>query len=136
MLVEDDRPDVQIWNDTINNSKSLVDENKVASFTGAWLVVECYMYRKIYEAFALRSVRVKALEGKAWHQNQLSQVLVFTYFYEHASWSQPNSALWLVTQTDKIRMVNLHIPKCKNAKWISGAGKGCRSGESTCLLTY
>lgn len=52
--MEDDRPDVQIWNDTINNSKSLVDENKIASFTGAWLIVECYMYRKIYEAFALR----------------------------------------------------------------------------------
>lgn len=55
--MEDDRPDVGIWNDTIKNSKSLVDENKVASsFTGAWLLVECYMYRKIYEAFALRSV--------------------------------------------------------------------------------
>ena len=54
MLMEDYRPDVQIWNDTINNSKSLVDENKIASFTGAWLIVECYMYRKIYEAFALR----------------------------------------------------------------------------------
>lgn len=64
MLVEDDRPDTQIWNDTINNSKSLVDENKVASFTGAWLVVECYMYRKIYEAFALRSVRVKHWKEK------------------------------------------------------------------------
>jgi len=52
--MEDDRPDVGIWNDTIKNSKSLVDENKVASsFTGAWLLVECYMYRKIYEAFAL-----------------------------------------------------------------------------------
>ncbi|KAJ7390810.1 hypothetical protein OS493_022369 [Desmophyllum pertusum] len=53
MLMEDDRPDVRIWNATINNSKSLVDEDKVASFTGAWLIVECYMYRKIYEAFAL-----------------------------------------------------------------------------------
>lgn len=57
MLMEDDRPDVRIWNATINNSKSLVDEDKVASFTGAWLIVECYMYRKIYEAFALRSVK-------------------------------------------------------------------------------
>jgi len=65
MLVEDDRPDVQIWNDTINNSKSLVDKNKVASFTGAWLVVECYMYRKIYEAFALRLVRVMALQRQS-----------------------------------------------------------------------
>lgn len=56
MSLEDDRLDVGIWNDTIENTKSLVDDNKVASFTGAWLVVECYMYRKIYEAFSLRSV--------------------------------------------------------------------------------
>ena len=56
MPIEDGRPDVDIWNDTIKNSKSLVDDNKIASFTGAWLIVECYMYRKIYEAFALRSV--------------------------------------------------------------------------------
>lgn len=73
MLIEDDCPDVQIWNDTINNSKSLVDENKVASFTGAWLVVECYMYRKIYEAFALRSV-FKALKG----QNLRKSAIVLT----------------------------------------------------------
>lgn len=60
MLMEDDRQDVQIWNDTISNSKSLVDESKTtASFTGAWLLVECYMYRKIYEAFALRSVKTE-----------------------------------------------------------------------------
>ena len=52
--MEDDRPDVQIWNDTIEKGKSLVDQNKITSFTGAWLIVECYMYRKIYEAFALR----------------------------------------------------------------------------------
>lgn len=51
--MEDDRPDVQIWNDTIEKGKSLVDQNKITSFTGAWLIVECYMYRKIYEAFAL-----------------------------------------------------------------------------------
>ena len=54
MQMEDDRPDVQIWNSTIKESKSLVDQDKIASFTGAWLIVECYMYRKIYEAFALR----------------------------------------------------------------------------------
>lgn len=54
MQMEDDRPDVQIWNNTIKESKSLVDQDKIASFTGAWLIVECYMYRKIYEAFALR----------------------------------------------------------------------------------
>ena len=54
MAIEDDKPDAGIWNDTIKNSKSLVDENKVTSFTGAWLIVECYMYRKIYESFALR----------------------------------------------------------------------------------
>lgn len=54
MQMEDDRPDVQIWNNTIEESKSLVDQDKIASFTGAWLIVECYMYRKIYEAFALR----------------------------------------------------------------------------------
>ena len=58
MSLEDDRLDVGIWNDTIENTKSLVDDNKVASFTGAWLVVECHMYRKIYEAFSLRSVIV------------------------------------------------------------------------------
>lgn len=54
MQMEDDRPDVQIWNNTIKESKSLVDQDKIASFTGAWLIVECYMYRKIHEAFALR----------------------------------------------------------------------------------
>lgn len=54
MQMEDDRPDVQIWNNTIKESKSLVDQDKIASFTGAWLIVECYMHRKIYEAFALR----------------------------------------------------------------------------------
>ena len=54
MQMEDDRLDVQIWNNTIKESKSLVDQDKIASFTGAWLIVECYMYRKIYEAFALR----------------------------------------------------------------------------------
>lgn len=54
MQMEDDWPDVQIWNNTIKESKSLVDQDKIASFTGAWLIVECYMYRKIYEAFALR----------------------------------------------------------------------------------
>lgn len=75
MLIEDDCPDVQIWNDTINNSKSLVDENKVASFTGAWLVVECYMYRKIYEAFALRSV-LKLLKG----QNLRKSAIVLTCY--------------------------------------------------------
>lgn len=53
MPIEGDQLDVDIWNNTIKNSKSLVDENKIASFTGAWLTVECYMYRKIYEAFAL-----------------------------------------------------------------------------------
>lgn len=53
MSLEDDRLDVGIWNDTVENTKSLVDDAKVASFTGAWLVVECYMYRKIYEAFSL-----------------------------------------------------------------------------------
>lgn len=59
MLIEDDQPDADIWNDTIKNSKSLVEETKIASsFTGAWLTVECYMYRKIYEAFALRSVQI------------------------------------------------------------------------------
>lgn len=54
MQMEDDRPDVQIWNNTIKESKSLVDQDKIASFTGAWLIVECYMYRKVHEAFALR----------------------------------------------------------------------------------
>ena len=54
MQIEDDRPDAQIWNNTIKESKSLVDQDKIASFTGAWLIVECYMYRKIHEAFALR----------------------------------------------------------------------------------
>ena len=54
MQMEDDRPDVQIWNNTIKESKSLVDQDKIASFTGAWLIAECYMYRKIHEAFALR----------------------------------------------------------------------------------
>ena len=57
MLIEDGKPDADIWNDTIKNSKPLVKETQVvSSFTGAWLTVECYMYRKIYEAFVLRSV--------------------------------------------------------------------------------
>lgn len=57
-LVEDDKMDASIWNETIKHSKSLVDKDKTASsFSGAWLVVECHMYRKIYEAFILRSVK-------------------------------------------------------------------------------
>lgn len=53
-LVEDDELDASIWNETIKHSKSLVDKDKtVSSFSGAWLVVECHMYRKIYEAFIL-----------------------------------------------------------------------------------
>lgn len=57
-LVEDDELDASIWNETIKHSKSLVDKDKTASsFSGAWLVVECHMYRKIHEAFILRSVK-------------------------------------------------------------------------------
>ena len=58
-LIEDDQPDASIWNDTITKSKSLLDKDKMASsFSGPWLVVECYMYRKIYEAFISRSIKL------------------------------------------------------------------------------
>ena len=62
MAIEDSRHDVNIWNEVISNSKSLVDDSKISSFSGPWLTVECYMYRKIYEALALRLDKIAILQ--------------------------------------------------------------------------
>ena len=53
-LVEDDSHDKESWNTFILSSRNLMDEEPVSWFGGAWLTCECFMYRKIYEAFALR----------------------------------------------------------------------------------
>ena len=54
MPIEDTKNDATLWNETIKNAKSLVDGTPISWFSGAWLTCECYMYRKIHEAFALR----------------------------------------------------------------------------------
>jgi hypothetical protein len=52
--VEDPKDDAHIWNEYLKNAMSFVDGSRISWFSGAWLTCECFMYRKIYEAFALR----------------------------------------------------------------------------------
>ncbi|XP_020905632.1 protein-glutamate O-methyltransferase [Exaiptasia diaphana] len=49
--IEDKKNDVKLWNDILESVK--VDGNDLAWYNGAWLTCETYLYRKIYEAFAL-----------------------------------------------------------------------------------
>lgn len=50
--IEDNKNDVALWNEFIKSAK--VDGEDIAWFNGAWLTCETYLYRKIYEALALR----------------------------------------------------------------------------------
>ena len=49
--LDDGQVDNDMWNKYIKETKSLVSEKELAFFTGAWLLCECYMYRRIYQAF-------------------------------------------------------------------------------------
>lgn len=49
--------DIHIWNDYLNLQTSLLGKAPTW-FSASWLYVECYMYRRIYEAF-LRSSHLK-----------------------------------------------------------------------------
>jgi len=51
LLNDNHTDDVQLWNDCLQKE---VDLGKPLSwFQSSWLLVECYMYRKIAEAFFL-----------------------------------------------------------------------------------
>jgi len=50
--IEDNKNDAAMWNDFIRSAKSSGED--IAWYNDAWLTCETYMYRKIYEAFALR----------------------------------------------------------------------------------
>ncbi|XP_078001051.1 damage-control phosphatase ARMT1-like [Glandiceps talaboti] len=56
LYLEDDREDVESWNETIRKER---EEKGIAFpswFKSAWLLVECYMYRKINDAIRLSQV--------------------------------------------------------------------------------
>ena len=52
--VIDDQEDTEIWNNYLQGKKSLVDGMDLTFYTGAWLLCECYMYRRIFQAFVSR----------------------------------------------------------------------------------
>lgn len=54
--LDDGEVDHDVWNKYIKETKSLVSERELAFFTGAWLLCECYMYRRIYQAFVTRYI--------------------------------------------------------------------------------
>lgn len=53
-ILNDDEDDVKMWNEYLQETKSLVPGKDLAFYTGAWLLCECYMYRRIYQAFTSR----------------------------------------------------------------------------------
>ena len=53
-LVEDNGDDKENWNEFIQSARNLIDGEPITWFGGAWLTCECFMYRKIFDAFALR----------------------------------------------------------------------------------
>ena len=55
-LVEDGRHDAESWNKFLHSAKNLTNGDQLSWFGGAWLSCECFMYRKINEAFVLRCV--------------------------------------------------------------------------------
>ncbi len=53
-LLNDNQDDTEMWNKYLQETKSLVPGKDLAFYTGAWLLCECYMYRRIFQAFVLR----------------------------------------------------------------------------------
>lgn len=51
-----DHPDIQLWNGYLEAETDRCGGEKPRWFMSAWLYVECYMYRAINEAIALRLV--------------------------------------------------------------------------------
>lgn len=49
--LDDGQVDTEVWNKYIKETNSLVPGSDLAYFTGAWLLCECYMYRRIFQAF-------------------------------------------------------------------------------------
>ena len=53
--LEDTYSDTKIWNGIIKDLKSLEDNKSESKwFNTPWLTVECYLYRRIFEAFRQR----------------------------------------------------------------------------------
>ena len=52
--LEDGEADNYIWNKCIRETASLVAGKELSFFSGAWLLCECYMYRRICQAFKTR----------------------------------------------------------------------------------
>jgi hypothetical protein len=53
-LLNDDQADTELWNKCLLETKSLVPGKDLTFYTGAWLLCECYMYRRIFQAFISR----------------------------------------------------------------------------------
>ncbi|EDO44083.1 predicted protein [Nematostella vectensis] len=51
--IEGNAADASLWNSALKSAKSLVENAEPAWFTVPWLTCECFLYRKIYEAFSL-----------------------------------------------------------------------------------
>ena len=55
--LQDHYSDVKTWNDFIKTLKSLADDQSESTwFNTPWLIVECYLYRRIFEALRQRYV--------------------------------------------------------------------------------
>ena len=53
--VEDKYCDDAVWNGIISNLKSLEDgKSDPTWFNTPWLIIECYLYRRIFEALRMR----------------------------------------------------------------------------------
>ncbi|XP_028398767.1 protein-glutamate O-methyltransferase-like [Dendronephthya gigantea] len=54
--ITDDQDDTEIWNNYLKGRQSLVAGKDLTFYTGAWLLCECYMYRRIFQAFVSSSM--------------------------------------------------------------------------------
>jgi hypothetical protein len=54
LLLNDKLDDTALWNKYLQETKALVPGKDLAFYTGAWLLCECYMYRRIFQAFVSR----------------------------------------------------------------------------------
>ena len=53
-LLDDNQTDTNDWNKLLQETKALVLGKDLTFYTGAWLLCECYMYRRIFQAFVKR----------------------------------------------------------------------------------